>query len=164
MIEGSAPVASRPVLSEGLPAEKSVSFTITDAVRGESYVQPVGCLVPDEGEWRITISWAKDTPCKSRSLAHAVVLLEDRDCDEDVRCRLPPPGYTFRATMAIGMKGRARHREAQALVSVLRHEPPYLFLSIETEPGDVWARGELRVKLYKKTADEVDPESWHEPP
>jgi hypothetical protein len=127
-------------------------------------VQPVGCLVPDEGEWRVTIAWVAGPPCKSRVLAHAVVLMDDPSCDEDVLCRLPLPGYTFRATMGIGVEGGGPHREVQAIVSVLRHEPPYLWLAIETEQGEVSARGLLRVKLYKKTADDVDAESWRAEP
>jgi hypothetical protein len=141
-------------------------FTITDQVLGETYAQPVGCLEPAEGEWHVTISWVNEVPCKpeSKRQRHATVMLGDPTCTKATPCALPRPGETFRATMILEARDGIARYEAQAIVNVLRHEPPYVWLAIETERGEVWARGELRAKLYKKLDDRVAPESWRAEP
>lgn len=142
------------------------TFTIVDADRGESYVQPVGCWEPaPDGGWHLSISWLHGMPCKERSKreGHAFAVLPDLECTASA-CVLPRPGTTFRATLAIEVLREPRNRtqSVQASVNVLRHQPPYLFLSIEAvdpESG-VWATGVIRVKLYKLAAHKVAPESW----
>jgi len=140
-------------------------FTIVDASRHERYAQPVGCLEPFDGGWHVTISWVTGVPCKaeSKERAHAFTELADLECTE-TKCRLPRPGTTFRSTLAIDAKREPRNHtlSVQAIVNVLRHEPPFLFLTIETTDAEhgVTASGTIRVKLYKRLADKVDPDSW----
>lgn len=104
-------------------------------------------------------------PCKpeSKEQAHAVAVIPDLECTAE-SCVLPRPGTTFRTTLVIEVKRASRNRTIgmQASINVLRHEPPFLFLAIETTDRErkVSATGVIRVKLYKKLADKVDPTSW----
>lgn len=145
-------------------ARRAEPFTIVDG--GERYVQPVGCWEPaPEGGWHLSISWLDGMPCKARSKfrGHAFAALPDLECTA-VRCVLPRPGTTFRATLAIDVIREPQNRteSVQASVSVLRHQPPYLFLGIEAvdQERGIAATGVIRVKLYKLVAHKVDPESW----
>ncbi|HUQ03063.1 MAG TPA: hypothetical protein VM261_11260 [Kofleriaceae bacterium] len=145
------------------------TLVITDDSRGERYVQPVGCFEPHEGGWHLSVSWARGMPCKPESKArpHATAALDDIECTPE-RCVLPKPGATFRTVLAIDVMRAPDHETVRvhASVNVLRHEPPYLWLAIETTDRDtgITARGQLRVKLYKKTSDRVDPTSWRPDP
>jgi len=141
------------------------TFAIVDTIRGERYRQPVGCWEPVDGGWHLSISWRAGMPCKSDSkeLSHAAAEIPDLECTAEL-CVLPRPGTTFRTTVAIEVKREPHNRMigVQASINVLRHEPPFLFLSIETpdREHEVSATGVIRVKLYKRLADKVDPTSW----
>ena len=143
------------------------TLTIVDEMR--RYEQSVGCWEPGEGGWHLSISWLKGVPCKPGSKArwHARAEIEDLECSAE-RCVLPRPGATFRTTLAIdvGLAPDNRTRYVQASVNVLRHDPPFLFLAIETTDREqgITATGIIRVKLYKKAADKVDPDSWRPSP
>jgi hypothetical protein len=140
-------------------------LVVVDVEGGETHEQRIGCLEPAAGGgWRLSVPWGITTPCKPEAKVqpHVFAELEDVECAAE-RCALPRPGTTFVTSLVIAVHREAANerRRVPATVNVLRHEPPYLFVAIETTvAGEVSARGVIRVKLYKKLADKVDETSW----
>jgi hypothetical protein len=141
-------------------------LAIVDVERKERYRQSVGCLEPSaDGGWRLSVPWGIGMPCKPAAKAHPHVAAEiaDIQCTAEA-CVLPAPGTTFQTTLDVAVQREPSNevRRVQASVSVLRHEPPYLWLAIETSDHEsgIVARGVLRAKLYKRVADKVDAASW----
>jgi hypothetical protein len=152
-------------VDETIAAMGGAPLAIVDVERKERYQQSVGCLEPSpDGGWHLSVPWGVGMPCKPEAKAHPHVAagISDIQCT-DVSCVLPAPGTTFLTTLDVAVQREPSNevRRVHASVSVLRHEPPYVWLAIETlDVTEVSVRGVIRAKLYKRVADKVDAASW----
>jgi hypothetical protein len=140
------------------PATAGKPFTVVS--RGQTRIYREACLTNIGAPWTIMIPSRKGAKtCDVDGEDDFAVAFTLHPCGDKARkCALPAPGTKVKANMEV-----VGAFSGDVTLSVLRHEKPYVVVSVERQNGDEGsAGGELRILVSQDGALLVDPSSWKE--